>query len=142
MSVAFLMIWHYGGGSRAIPSRKENTVKLIFKKGYLKILLWRRKREYSLFFWLKGAESLPHDHDVDERTWILWTSGFGISEQRQAKKTNIYHTIFYPRWTTFKVPAETRHVVRAQHFAITFNACSGPLNMNILDDFNPPDKPR
>ncbi len=115
-------------------------MRFIPGKRYLKILLWRGRREYSLFFWLNGGESKPHDHDVNERTWVLWAREIGISEQRQEGK-DTYITTLYPRWTSFAVPAGTRHVVRARHFAITFNACSGPLTMRILDDFNPPIPP-
>jgi hypothetical protein len=118
-----------------IPSWKEVRVKLIFGKGYLKILLWRRKREYSLFFWLKGAMSKAHDHNVDEKTYILWAVGNGMLEIRRVVKK--YAFIWHKRWTAFDVPAGTEHRVQALSFAITFNACAGPLKMNVLEDFHP-----
>ena len=110
-------------------------MKIILGNKYVKFLLWRGKREYSFFIWFPRAASPPHDHDVSERTYVLWAGGLGIFETRRVGEA--YTTTFHKRRAIIKVPAGTEHIVGTFNFAMTFNACDGPLTMKILDDFNP-----
>lgn len=108
-------------------------VTIIKGNGYTKYLFGKlglpKDEQFSLFFWHDG-ESLPHDHSVDEITYVVKGK---LREIRKVKKRFV--TTFYTEGMQFDVPAGTKHIVKAEGSTITINFCKGPLFMNILKDF-------
>lgn len=85
--------------------------------------------QVSLFLWRDG-QSIPHDHSVDELTFVA--SGT-VEEIRKVEGRHVkFH---YTQGDLFEVPRGTEHMVRAVGAAVTLNFCMGELAMNALKNF-------
>ena len=122
------MARHYGGSSRAIPSRKEACV-LIKIGNYTKKVLLRRIIEVSMIQWKKDpnfpARTPNHDHSVPELTFVIRRR---IYEVRHGKKR--YHGLGSIIW----VPKGTIHEVGVDINdgpALSINLCFGILSMTV-----------
>jgi quercetin dioxygenase-like cupin family protein len=134
--IAFFIASPYGNGRKTILEKEiPMEVALISGNGYKKILFTKlnlpQDGQVSLFFWEDG-ESIPHDHSVDELTYVAAGT---IKEVRKLGEE--YIVKFYTEGDLFEVPKGTKHVVKAVGNAVTLNVCMGDLAMNAVENFLP-----